>query len=115
MGGSMRADKIFTVTAAVAATALASLVTVPSAGAQAPKEAVHHHPPAKVTVHRRAVVDPAVENRRRSEYYHLYEPEYGRDPMRNSTLFMNGPSLPFYHDRMPFPTCLDLPGFCQEP
>lgn len=108
----MRADKILTTMAAAVATAAMALAAPPSE-AQAPPP--RRHPPLRVTVHKRPDVDPVTENRRRAEYYHLFSQEYGMSPRRNSTLFMNGPSLPFWHDRMPFPTCLDLPGFCRTP
>jgi hypothetical protein len=109
----VRADKTLTVTAAAVAIAAAALIATPSE-AQAPPPGPRH-PPIRATVHKRPDVDPRVENRRRDEYYHLYSQEYGMSPRRDSTLFMNGPSLPFIHDRMPFPTCLDLPGFCRTP
>jgi hypothetical protein len=106
----MRADKILTVTAATIATAAMALAATPSE-AQAPPPRPHH-PPVRVTVHKRPS-DPVTENRRRDQYYGLFPLEYGTAPMRDSTLFKNGASLPFIHDRMPFPTCLDLPGFCK--
>jgi hypothetical protein len=73
-------------------------------------------PPARVTVRKRSYLDPGTETKRRGEHYMDYSypsPEYGFAPFRYSTLFKNGPALPFFHDRMPFPTCLDLAGFCQ--
>jgi hypothetical protein len=112
--GSMGADKILTVMAVAVATAAMALAATPSE-AQAPPPAPRHHAPIRVTVHKRPNADPIAENRRRAEYYHLFPQEYGMSPRRDSTLFMNGPSLPFIHDRMPFPTCLDLPGFCRAP
>jgi hypothetical protein len=111
----MRADKFL---AAVAATAVATLATVTFATAPSKAETavkVHHHPPARATVHKRSYLDPGTETQHRSNYYSLYSPEWGMAPMRNSTLFQSGPGLPFIHDRMPFPTCLDLAGFCREP
>lgn len=105
----MRADNVLIVITVAVATAMMVLVATPSE-AQAPPR----HPPARVTVHKRLSFDPVAEyNRRRSRYYDLYSLEYGMAPRRDSTLFKNGPSLPFFHDRMPFPTCLDLPGFCR--
>lgn len=109
----MRADKTLTVIAAVIAAAATTLAVTPSA-AQAPQPTLRH-PPVTVTVHKRPRVDPVAEKRRKDQYYGLFPLEYGMSPRRNSTLFMNGPSLPFIHDRMPFPTCLDLPGFCKGP
>jgi hypothetical protein len=112
MGVCMRADRVLTAMAAIAATAIATFATAPS---DAETAVVHRHPPARVTVHKRSYLDPGTETQHRTNYYSLYSTEWGMASRRNSTLFKNGPSLPFFHDRMPFPTCLDLPGFCQEP
>jgi hypothetical protein len=108
----MRADRILTVLAAIA-TAAMTLSTTPS-DAQTTTQ-VRRHAPARVTVHNRSYLDPGTETKRRQEHYtdYYYSPTHGMAPRRDSTLFMNGPSLPFIHDRMPFPNCLDLPGFCQ--
>jgi hypothetical protein len=100
--------------AAAVATAAMALAATPSE-AQTPSAPQHDRPPVRVTVHKRPRVDPVAERRRKDEYYGLFSQEYGMSPRRNSALFMNGPSLPFFHDRMPFPTCLDLPGFCKGP
>jgi hypothetical protein len=122
-GGSMankimRADKILTALAAVAATAVVTLAT--TTVVTTPSDAqtvtpVRHHAPARVTVRKRSYLHPGTETKTYAEHYADYyrSPTHGFDPMRNSTLFQNGPSLPFFHDRMPFPNCLDLPGFCQ--
>jgi hypothetical protein len=113
----MRADKVLTVTAAVAATAMAALVaslaTAPLANAQAPM--VHRHGPVRVTVHKRSYLHPGTETKTYAEHSSDYyrSPAHGFDPMRNSTLFYSGPGLPYVHDRMPFPNCLDLAGFCR--
>jgi hypothetical protein len=122
-GGSMankimRADKILTALAAVAATAVVTLAT--TTVVTTPSDAqtvtpVRHHAPARVTVRKRSYLHPGTETKTYAEHYADYyrSPTHGFDPTRNSTLFQNGPSLPFFHDRMPFPNCLDLPGFCQ--
>jgi hypothetical protein len=104
----MRADKLLTVTAAVVATAVAVFATAPSANAQ-------HHGPIRVTVHKHSYLRPPTATGTYTESYSDYyrSPIHGFDPMRNSALFTNGASLPFVHDRMPFPNCLDLPHFCQ--
>jgi hypothetical protein len=117
-GGSMRADKFLTALAAVAATTMATLATMTFATAPSKAETVvhvRHHSPARATVHKRSYLDPGTETKRRAEHYsdYYYSPTHGMAPMRNSTLFMNGPALPFIHDRMPFPNCMDLAGFCQ--
>jgi hypothetical protein len=110
----MRAAKFLTITAAVVATAAATLVaTAPSADAQASTN-VRRHGPVRVTVHKRSYLHPGTETKTYAEH----SSDYFRSPThvaprRDSTLFLNGPALPFIHDRMPFPNCLDLPGFCQ--
>jgi hypothetical protein len=114
----MRADKILTALAAVAATAvvtLAATTVVTTASVAQTVKPVHHHAPARVTVRKRSYLNPGTETKTHAEHYADYyrSPTHGYDPMRNSTLFQNGPSLPFIHDRMPFPNCLDLAGFCQ--
>jgi hypothetical protein len=118
----MRADKILTALTAVAATAVVTTVVTfaTMTVATTPSHAqtvthVRHHAPARVTVRKRSYLDPGTETKRHAEHYSDYyrSPTHGYDPMRNSTLFQNGPSLPFTHDRMPFPNCLDLAGFCQ--
>jgi len=110
--------------AAVIAAAAVALTAVPS---QAQTAAPQVRPgavrapavvraPARVTVRKPSYLDPGTETKRRAEHYGDYSypsVEYGFAPFRHSTLFKNGPALPFWHDRMPFPTCLDLAGFCQ--
>jgi hypothetical protein len=114
MGGSMRADKVLMVMAAVVTTAgaalVASLATAPSADAQTP--VVYHHAPTRVTVHKRSYLHPGTETKTYADHGsdYFYSPVHGLDPMQNSTLFNSGPGLPFVHDRMPLPNRLDLPG-----
>jgi hypothetical protein len=115
MGVFMQADKILTTVVAVAVATAAMALAITPSKAQAPPTPPRRQPPARVTIHKPPIVDPVIEKRRKDEYYGLFPLEYGMSPMRNSTLFMNGPSLPYWHDRMPFPTCLDLPGFCRGP
>ena len=118
----MHANKLSALTATVIAAAAVAFTSVPSLGQTAPEalpgvRAAVVHPPARVTVRKRSFLDPGTETKRRSEHYTDYSyptVEYGFAPFRNSTIFKNGPSLPFVHDRMPLPTCLDLPGFCQS-
>lgn len=114
----MRADKVFTVTATIAAAAMAtfaaSLAASPPANAQ-DAVVVRHHGPVRVTVHRRSYLHPGTETKAHAEHYsdYYYSPSHGLDPMRNSTLFYSGAGLPYVHDRMPMPNCLDLAGFCR--
>lgn len=121
-GGSMQANKVSAVTAAVIAAAALALTAAPSQGQNTPevrpavRGAAVARPPARVTVRKRTYLDPGTETKARREHFLDYaypSVEYGWAPMRNSTLFSNSAALPFIHDRMPFPTCLDLPGFCQ--
>jgi hypothetical protein len=109
----MRAYRLLTVTAAAVATAVAAFATVPSASAD--PIVVRHHGPIRVTVHKRSYLRPptatGIYTESSSDYFR--SPINGFDPMRNSALFTNGASLPFVHDRMPFPNCLDLPNFCR--
>jgi hypothetical protein len=112
----MRTGKVSAGIAAVIATAAMAIITVPSVAQTTTDAPVvrRAHPPARVTVHKRSYLDPGTETKRRAEhgidYYH--SPIHGMAPFRNSTMFLNGPALPLMHDRMPFPNCLDLPGFC---
>jgi hypothetical protein len=118
----MQANKISALTAAVIAAAAVMFTTVPSRSQTAPqvrpapRAVAPARPPATVTVRKRSYLDPGTETKARREHFLDYahpSVEYGFAPMRDSTLFTNSASLPFIHDRMPFPTCLDLPGFCQ--
>jgi len=119
----MQANKVSAVTVAVIAAAVAVFTAGPSQAQTAAPEvrpavraAAVVRPPARVTVRKRSYLDPGTETKRRAEHYTDYaypSVEYGFAPFRYSTLFKNGPALPFFHDRMPFPTCLDLAGFCQ--
>jgi hypothetical protein len=118
----MQAHKVSAVTVAAIATAMLAFTAGPSQSQTAPevrpavRAAAVVRPPARVTVRKRSYLDPGTETKRRAEHYTDYSypsPEYGFAPFRYSTLFKNGPALPFFHDRMPFPTCLDLAGFCQ--
>jgi hypothetical protein len=94
----MRADKFLTVMAAVVATAgatlAASLASAPTANAQA-APAVHHHGPVRVTVHKRSYLHPGTETKTYAEHSSDYfrSPISAFDPVRNSTLFNNGPGL----------------------
>ena len=123
----MQANKLSALTAAVIATAAVLFTAVPSRSQTPPQvpptRQVRPAPrvataprPATVTVRKRSYLDPGTETKARREHYLDYaqpDVEYGFAPMRNSTLFMNNAVGPFIHDRSPFPTCLDLPGFCQ--
>jgi len=120
----MQAHKVSALTAAVIATAAMAFTTVPALSQTAPPvrhartarpPAAAPRPPATVTVRKRSFLDPGTETRARQEHdldYTQPDFEYGFSPMRNSTLFMNN-AVPMMHDRRPFPTCFDAPGFCQ--
>jgi hypothetical protein len=120
----MQAYKLSVILAAGLVAAVVTSATTPSqaqtTGAEVRRGPVRVaavvRPPARVTVRKRSYLDPGTETKRHAEHYTDYAHpniEYGNAPFRHSTLFKNGPALPFWHDRMPFPTCLDLPGFCQ--
>jgi len=116
----MQTSKVSAVVAAVIASAVASFTTAPSQAQTTEVRPVRvapvARPPARVTVRKRSYLDPGTETKRRAEHdtdYAYPSVEYGFAPFRNSTLFNNNAALPFIHDRMPLPTCLDLPGFCQ--
>jgi hypothetical protein len=118
----MGPNRVSAIRAAVIATAVMVFTTIPCRSGTAlvmrptPRAAAAARPHATVTVRKRSYLDPGTETKPRREHYLDYaypDIEYGFDPMRNSTLFTNSASLPFIHDRMPFPTCLDLPGFCR--
>jgi len=71
-------------------------------------------PPARVTVRKRSYLDPGTETKAGGEHYQDYAyPAGGNSTMNNSTLFNSGPGLPFTNNRMPFPNCFDLGGFCR--
>jgi len=116
----MQASKVSVVAAAVIASAVAAFTTAPADAQTTQVRPVRvapvAHPPARVTVRKRSYLEPGTETKRHAEHYTDYaypSVEYGLAPFRDSTLFKNNAALPFIHDRMPFPTCLDLPGFCQ--
>jgi hypothetical protein len=70
--------------------------------------------PAQVTVYKRSYLDPGTATKRHAEHRLDYAfPPGGNSPYMNPTLFYTGPGLPIMMDRMPFPNCFDLPGFCQ--
>ncbi len=119
----MQANRV----SAIVAMVIAAVVAVATAPSQAQttaaqvrparvRVAVAARPPARITVRKRSYLDPGTATKTHAEHYTDYLPyslETGLAPRRDSTLFTTGPSLPFIHDRMPFPTCFDLPGFCQ--
>jgi hypothetical protein len=119
----MQANKVSAVIALAICAGVVSFTSTPSEAQTTvtqvrpgPVRVAVARPPARLTVRKRSYLDPGTETKRHAEHYTDYahpDIEYGHAPFRHSTLFQNGPSLPFIHDRMPFPTCLDLPGFCQ--
>src|SRR5713101_4965089 len=122
MGGCMQANKVSAVAAAVIASAVAAFTTVPSEAQTTATQvrpgpvraAAVVRPPARVTVRKRSYLDPGTETKARAEHYSDYAyPPGGNSPFMNSTLFNSGPGLPIMMNRMPFPNCFDLPGFCR--
>jgi len=121
-GDSMQAYKLSAVMAAAVAAMTLTLVTAPSKAQATTTEnrqgatrvATTGRAPARVTVRKRSYLDPGTETKARAEHYSDYAyPPGGNSPFMNSTLFNSGPGLPIMMDRMPFPNCFDLPGFCR--
>ena len=123
----MFAHKVATATVAAIATAAVSaavlgLSTAPS-DAQAPPVTTAKRKPGepvaanrqatKVTVRKRSFLDPGTETKAGGEHYQDYAIMPGQNGFNNSTMFNSGPGLPFINNRMPFPNCYDLPGFCR--
>jgi hypothetical protein len=116
----MQAYKFSAVMAAVVAAAIVAFTAGPSeaqtttAQAQVPgRVATAGRPAARVTVRKRSYLDPGTETKARAEHYSDYAYPPGHSVYLNSTVFNSGPALPFVHNRMPFPNCFDLAGFCQ--
>jgi hypothetical protein len=112
----MRVDRVLTVIAAVAAAAVVTLQAAQAAPSDAPTSThVRRHAPARVTVSRRSYLHPGTETKTYAEHDSDYfrSPADGFDPLQNSTLFHSNAAIPLFHDRMPFPNCLDLAGFCK--
>jgi len=115
----MHAYKLTAVMAAVLAAATLAIATAPvkaqtaAERQQRPTRVATGRSPARVTVRKRSYLDPGTETKRHAEHYRDYAYPPGNSVMMNSTLFNSGPGLPFTHDRMPFPNCFDLTGFCQ--
>jgi hypothetical protein len=110
----MRVDRVLTVMAAVAAAAVVMLQAAQAAPSDT-RTRVRHHAPARVSVYRRSYLHPGTETKTYAEHDSDYfrSPSDGFDPLQNSTLFRSNAAIPLFHDRMPFPNCLDLAGFCK--
>jgi hypothetical protein len=65
-------------------------------------------PTARLTVRKRSYLDPGTETKARAEHYSDYAYPPDNSVWTNSSLF-NFP----YSNRMPFPNCFDLAGFCR--
>jgi ABC-type transport system substrate-binding protein len=117
----MRAYKLTAVMLAAVATAVLALASTPSEAqtttAQKRQEtsrvATAGRTPARVTVRKRTYLDPGTATRARAEHYSDYAYPPDNSVMMNSTLFNSGPGLPVMNNRMPFPNCFDLAGFCR--
>jgi hypothetical protein len=104
---------VFAVAAAVAVSAWGA---EPSAAQTAPTSvaAAKKRPATQVTVRKRSFLDPGTETKAGGEHYMDYaNPPSNGGVFTNSTLFSNGASLPIIGNRMPFPNCFDLGGFCR--
>jgi hypothetical protein len=98
---------------AVAAVAVAAILTIGSAAAQNAGEvkrkaqvADARPPTAKVTVRKRSFLDPGTATKTGTEHYMDYALPPG-DPMGR---FQNNYGITW--ERSPFPSCFDLAGFC---
>ena len=118
----MHAYKLTAVMVAAAAAAILALATAPSEAqtttAQRRQGPIHvaatgRPPTARLTVRKRSYLEPGTETKARAEHRLDYAFPPGNSVFMNSTLFNTGPSLPIMNNRMPFPTCFDLPGFCR--
>jgi len=120
-GDSMHAYRLTAVMVAAVAAGSLAFATAPSEAqtTNAQKRQEHAHvaaagrAPARVTVRKRSYLDPGTETKTHAEHYRDYVDPPGNSVMMNSTLFNSGPGLPFTHNRMPFPNCFDLAGFCR--
>jgi hypothetical protein len=123
--GSMHIHRLKVVVLAAVAAATLALAVAPSKAQTTPVQtaavkkrptqvAITTRPPAKVTVRKRSYLDPGTETKARDEHYQDYAyPPGGNSAVMNSTLFNSGPGLPVTNNRMPFPNCFDLGGFCR--
>jgi methylthioribose-1-phosphate isomerase len=116
------------VAAAIAVSAAFGLATAPSQAqapdqptAQAPvakkkpvqTQVANARPPAKVTVRKRSYLDPGTETKTHAEHYQDYAFPPG-DSNRNAPGAIGGAGdSRFDWNRMPFPSCIDLLGFCR--
>jgi len=104
---------IVAITAFASAPATAQTTTQPTT-AQKQSSRVADRTPARVTVRKRSYLDPGTETKRHADHYMDYaHSPTGDSPFMNSTLFYSGPGLPVMFDRMPFPNCFDLSGYCR--
>jgi hypothetical protein len=69
-------------------------------------------PPAKVTVRKRSYLDPGTETKTHAEHYQDYAFPPG-DSNRNVGAIGGAGDSRFDWNRMPFPSCIDLMGFCR--
>jgi hypothetical protein len=108
-----RAAVVVAVAAAVV-TAWAGETAMAQSPPRTPVVAVKKKPATQVTVRKRSFLDPGTETLPGGEHYM----DYAHSPnnsssFTNSTLFSNGASFPIITNRMPFPNCFDLAGFCR--
>jgi len=105
---------IVAVTAFASAPAMAQTTTAQPTTAQKQSSRVADRSPARLTVRKRSYLEPGTETKRHAEHYMDYaHPPGGSSPFMNPTLFYSGPGLPVMFDRMPFPNCFDLAGYCR--
>ena len=106
----------FKFTAIMAAAAVLALGAAPS-GAQTTtaekrqgttRVATTNRPAARVTVRKRSYLDPGTETKAGTEHYQ----DYAVSPTGNS-FGTDANDFRINFNRMPFPSCFDLPGFCR--
>ncbi len=72
-----------------------------------PNDVAMNRPPARVTVRRRSYLDPGTETKTHQEHFL----DYAYPPSDPFSRFQN--DYNFTSIRNPFPSCLDLAGFCR--
>jgi hypothetical protein len=102
------AATIMTVAAASAQTADQPVRKKHSAVEQRPV-VVSMRPPTRVVVRRRSYLDPGSETKPLAQHYH----DYAFPADSSGSRYGDAGDFKINFNRMPFPNCFDLPGFCR--